>query len=67
VSNAFAVPRLLPRSKREKDLAILALRHQPTARNDNLEPPGPDSSQRIARFCPPCSHRYHATRCGACG
>lgn len=35
VTNAFALLRLLPMSDREKDVEILALRHQITVRNDN--------------------------------
>jgi len=66
VANAFALLRLLPRSDRDKDAEIVALRHQIIVLQRHLGP------QKI-RFEPAdrcwqrCCTRFRGQRYGACG
>jgi len=67
VSNAFAVLRLLPMNDRDKDIEILALRHQINVLQRQLGAARPDSNPRT-EHCWQCSSRLcRAPRCGACG
>jgi hypothetical protein len=65
-SNAFAALRLLPMGDRDKDIEILALRHQISVCSGNSGLAQLDSSPPIGRFWPPYLRRHRARRCGAC-
>ncbi|MGC5010101.1 hypothetical protein ACLQ2R_04995 [Streptosporangium sp. DT93] len=66
VTNTFAALRLLPMGDRDKDIEILALRHQIAPMERQL---GTDTRVRFApedrAFLPPSWRRYPATSCAS--
>ena len=68
VTNAFAMLRLLPISNRDKDVEILALRHQITVLEHQLgKEKVRDSPRAIGRSWRRCCTGCLATCCAACG
>jgi putative transposase len=63
VSNTFTALRLLPMSDHDKNIEILALRHQITVLQRQLAAARPRFEP--ADRAPPCSHHCRTTRCGA--
>ena len=66
VTHAFAVLRLLPMTDREKDVEILALRHQLTVCTGNSVINARDYDPRTGHSSPHFSCRYAARRCAGC-
>jgi hypothetical protein len=67
VTNAFAVLRLLPMSDWDKDVEILALRHQITVLERQLGKEKVRSTRAIGRSWRSCCTGCRATCCGGCG
>ncbi|MEU6265545.1 hypothetical protein [Saccharopolyspora shandongensis] len=66
VTNAFAMLRLLPMSDRDKDIEILALRHQITVLERQLGQERVRFSQLSERSWRRCCIGSHGTCCAAC-
>jgi hypothetical protein len=67
VAHAFAALRLLPMSDREKDVEILALRHQLTVLQRQLGDQRHNSDPRIERSSQHSSRRWPAQLCADSG
>jgi len=61
VTNMFALLQLLPVSDRDKDVEILALRHQIMAWSGSWARPGRGSPWPIGHSWPPCCTASHET------
>jgi hypothetical protein len=61
VTSVFALLRLLPVSDRDKDIEILALRHQITVLERQLGRPGRGSPPPTRRSWPPCCTGFLGT------
>lgn len=67
LANTFALLRLIPRSNRDKDIEILALRHQITLPQRQLGDTRVRSVRPTGRYSPRSCTNYHAGPCTGSG
>ena len=67
ITNAFALLRLLPRTDREKDAEILALRHQLAVLQRHLDGSGSASTRPTGPGWPRCCTHSPGPPCTVCG
>jgi hypothetical protein len=66
LSTVFAFARLLPMSDTDKDVEILALRHQLAVLQRQIDRQTPPHAAGPGLSSPPSCTDYHGRRCGSC-